>query len=96
MRLRESRHAAAELDAIFEYGVANHGIDAAIAYIDEVKRRYRQLLDYPRSGRAEPELGPTMRSISYKPHRIYYEIIEDTIVIQRILHQAADVKEWME
>jgi plasmid stabilization system protein ParE len=44
MRLRESRLAAAELDAIFEYGVANHGIDAAIAYIDEVKRRYRQLL----------------------------------------------------
>jgi toxin ParE1/3/4 len=96
MRLRESRLAAAELDAIFEFGVANHGIDAAIAYIDEIQNRYRQLLSYPRSGRAEPELGPVMRSISHKPHRIYYEIIGDTIVIQRILHQSADAKRWFE
>ena len=92
MRLKESRLAAAELDAIFEFGVTNHGIDAAIAYLDEVQRRYRQLLAYPRSGRADPDLGPAVRSILCGSHRIYYEIDGGTIVIQRILHQAADAK----
>lgn len=92
MRLKESRLAAAELDAIFESGVTNHGIDAAVTYLDEVQRRYRLLLAYPRSGRADPELGPAVRSILCGSHRIYYEIDSNTIVIQRILHHSMDAK----
>lgn len=95
MRLRESRRAAAELDEIFQYGVENYGVVAAIAYVEEIEKRYALLLAHPRSGRAEPELGPDARSISSGSHRIYYEIDGDLLVILSILHMSRDVKRWL-
>ena len=93
MQLRIGRLAAADVDAIFEYGLLNIGPDAAIAYLDQMETKYRLLLDHPRSGRAESELGTEIRSLSCRSHRIYYRIEGDVIVILRVCHKASDLRQ---
>jgi toxin ParE1/3/4 len=95
MRLRQSPRASADLDSIYQYGAINHGIEAALAYFEDIERRFRLLLDHPRSGRAEDAVRPGLRSLPSGSHRIFYTIDGDTITVQRILHQAADVERWM-
>lgn len=96
MRLRQSARASADLDSIYEYGASTHGIEAALVYVEFVQQRFRLLLDHPRSGRAEDEMVLGLRSLPSRSHRIYYQIDGDTILIQRILHQAADAKRWLD
>lgn len=61
-----------------------------MAYIDDVERRFRVLLDHPQIGRAEDGLVSGLRSLASGSHRIYYSIDGETITIQRILHMAVD------
>lgn len=95
MRLRIGRLAAADVDAIFEYGLDRHGPDAVNAYLDLIEAKYRLLIDHPRSGRAEAELGSAIRSLSCGSHRIYYEVEDDTVVIRRVLHKSTDARRWL-
>ena len=96
MRLRQSPRASADLDSIYEHGATNHGIRAALAYIEAIEQRFRLLLDHPRSGRTEDTLVPGLRSMLSGSHRIFYRIDGDTITIQRILHMAADAGKRLE
>ena len=96
MRLRQSPRASADLDGIYEYGAANHGIEAALTYIEAIEQRFQLLLDHARSGRAEDAIVPGLRSLPSQSHRIFYRIDGDTISINRVLHMAADAGRWME
>ena len=96
MRLKQSPRASADLDSIYEYGAANYGTRAALAYIEGIEQRFRLLLDHPRSGRTEDTLASGLRSMLSGSHRIFYRIDGDTITIYRILHMAADAERWLE
>ena len=96
MRLIQSPRASADLNDIYEYGASNHGLEAALVYVEDVERRFRLLLDHPRSGRADDAIITGLRSMRSGTHRIYYRIDGDTITIHRILHMAADVRLWLE
>ena len=95
MQLRQSPRASADLDSIYEYGAANYGTRAALAYIEGIEQRFRLLLDHPRSGRMDDALLSGLLSIPSGSHRIFYRIDGDTITIQRILHMAADARRWL-
>jgi toxin ParE1/3/4 len=45
----------------------------------------------PRLGRPAEEAGNEMRCLSYRRHRIFYEINQDVVRILRILHHSMDV-----
>ena len=94
MRLRESRRAQADIVEIVRYGAENFGPVRAKAYLERIERRYRQLQDFPESGRADRELHPDVRSISCGSHRIFYSIDDEGILVRRVLHMAADAKRW--
>ena len=96
MRLNQSPRASADLINIYEYGASNYGIEDALAYIELIEKRFKLLLDYPHSGRAEDAVLPDLRSLPSRSHRIYYRIDNDTIVIIPILHHAADAKRWLD
>jgi toxin ParE1/3/4 len=96
MRLKQSHRASADLNNIYDYGAYNHGIEAALGYIDDIERRFRLLPEHPRSGRAEDAIVMGLRSIQSGSHRIYYRIDGDTILIDRILHMAADAARWLD
>ena len=44
------------------------------------------------AGQARLELGPGIRSLSHRPHRILYRVEGDMVIVDRIIHQARDVR----
>ena len=95
MRLRKSRLAEADLAAIADFGVDNFGAERALAYIDAIESRCRELLVHPELGRAERELRPGLRSLSANSHRIYYSVDGDNLIVSRVLHKAVDEGRWL-
>jgi plasmid stabilization system protein ParE len=95
MRLRQSGRAQADIAAIVEFGVERFGRERTRTYLEQIEACYRQLRDFPESGRKEPDLYPHVRSVSCGSHRIYYSIDDKTITVRRILHKAADAKRWL-
>lgn len=51
---------------------------------------FAPLRRHPLAGEARPELGATMRSLSHRPHRIFYRYVGGKVLIVRILHAAMD------
>ena len=96
MRLRESRRAQADIVEIVRYGAEHIGPVRAKAYLARIDLRYRQLRDFPESGRADRDLHPEVRSISCGSHRIYYSIDDKGIMVRRVLHKAADARRWLD
>ncbi len=96
MRLRESRRAQADIVELVQYGAEHFGPARAKAYLERIELRYRQLRDFPESGRVDKELHPQVRSISCGSHRIFYSIDDKGIMVRRVLHKAADAKRWLD
>jgi len=96
MRLKLSREAQADLDAIRDYSIEQFDIPRAIAYLDAVERAFRRILTYPEIGLLHPALPPDIRSLSCEQHRIFYVIEGDGILIVRILHKAMDAERWLD
>ena len=95
MRLRKSRLAETDLAAIADYGVDNFGAERALAYINAIEGRCRELLLHPELGRAERELRPDIRSLSAGSHRIYYSVEGEVLMVRRVLHKAMDFGRWL-
>jgi toxin ParE1/3/4 len=92
MRVIPSRRADADLDAILDYGIAEHGREAAEAYLRTINAAFDRLADYPEIGVARADLVPAVRSLPVGEHRIFYQILDDRISIVRVLHHAMDAE----
>ncbi len=95
MRLELTALAASDYDNIIDHSLAEFGNVAALAYVDAVEAAFRQLTEYPLSGRAETSLHPDARSVGCQSHRIYYSVDDQQIVIRRILHKSMDARNWL-
>lgn len=96
MRLRLSSRAQTDIAGIVEFGVERFGEDRTKDYLDRIDKAFRQLRDYPESGRTDRDLHPRARSLSCGAHRIFYSIDDEAITIRRILHKTAEWKRWLE
>jgi plasmid stabilization system protein ParE len=38
---------------------------------------------------------PAIRALPHRSHRILYDVFEDQVVVQRVLHMAMDVERWL-
>jgi toxin ParE1/3/4 len=92
MRLREGRRAKADIAELVRYGAEQYGPVRAKAYLDKIEQRYRQLRDFPESGREDKDLHPLVRSLSCGSHRIYYSIDDKGVMVRRVLHNSMDAK----
>lgn len=90
-KLRVSAGARRDLERIGAVGVQDHGVTASAAYVEGFRKLFRLLREQPFAGQARSELGQDIRSLSYRPHRILYRVQGDTVIIDRIIHQARDV-----
>lgn len=95
MRLELSDYADSDISGILEYGVTNFGWDRAEAYVASFDNSFAQLIDYPLIGAIHPEVRPPIYSWPHGSHRIFYDVIGDAIMVQRILHQSVDVRRWL-
>jgi toxin ParE1/3/4 len=90
-KLRVSAKARRDLERIGDDGAVNYGLAASDRHIEGFRRLFALLRDQPFAGRQRGDLSRGMRSLSHRPHVILYRVDGDTVVIDRIIHQARDV-----
>lgn len=83
--------AEADLDEIWLY-VARDNIDNADKLLEKIEQRCQSLADFPRIGVSREELRPSLRSLSVGNYIIFYELIEDGIMVIRVLQGMMDIE----
>jgi toxin ParE1/3/4 len=95
IRLELSRAADADLSAILEYGVSAFGVEVAEAYFLSFEQAFDLIRRHPRIGAVVGAVRPPIRALPHRSHRILYDVFEDHVVVQRVLHLAMDVERWL-
>ena len=89
MKLVLSQLANEDLLETWEY-IAEHDEVAADRYIDFLRKRALELLDFPELGRLRNEICPDLRILLARNHLLFYRIQSNEIQILRILHGSRD------
>ena len=87
-----SEAADADLTDIFDYGADHFGDEAAAAYVRGFNDAFALISDHPLIGAIHDRVRPPIHSLPHGSHRIYYDIVEDRVIVRRILHKAMDVE----
>jgi toxin ParE1/3/4 len=90
MRLEISDVALNDLADIYRYGVKIYGLTHADAYMAGLKELLALLTTTPMLGRERDEVRPPIRLVPYEAHHVFYDIIGDSVVVQRLLHRSVD------
>ena len=90
VRLAET--ARRDLVEIQEYSLQKFGPAVADAYTGSLDESFARLREYPGSGVLLTRIKPPVHCLVHRRHRIFYDIVEETVVIRRILHAAMDLK----
>ena len=91
-KLRLSRSAEAELEAIDAFSFEQFGDEVASIYMRRFDELFELLRRHPLAGQQASDLGKGMRSVMHRSHRILYQAGKDEVLIVRILHHAMDAK----
>jgi toxin ParE1/3/4 len=77
-----------DLQNIVEY-ISQDSMYYALAFYDDVMDKAQTLNDFPHRGRVVPEMDdPEMREIFIHRYRLIYQIHNDRIIINTIIHGA--------
>jgi toxin ParE1/3/4 len=90
-RVELSEAADADLAEILGYGSETFGRDHAEAYVASFQTTFDLIERHPLAGAVHDEVRPPIRSLPHGSHRLFYDVFESGVVVQRILHKAVDV-----
>jgi toxin ParE1/3/4 len=92
-RLRVSADAENDLAEIVSYLTEHAGSGVAATYAKRIRRTLVRLKEFPRSGAPRHELGNTTRIAVISPYILIYdfEVANDFVIVQRILHGRRDI-----
>jgi toxin ParE1/3/4 len=94
--VRLSETAIKDLIAIRDWIAEQSDPSTARAYIDRVSAKVRTLADFPLRGRARPEVGRDIRSLSFERRLvIFYRIEGPDVWVERIVSGARDLEALM-
>ncbi len=91
--VRLSQLARRDLQEIWLHIAADKGPDVADHWIDRIEARCRQLVDFPESGPARPDIADNARMLVISRWLALYEITQDTVRIIRIVDAMRDLGE---
>ena len=91
-KVRFSPAARADLKEIGRFSRREFGLPVAEKYLLALKNAFDVLRDHPESGSVREEFGSTIRCLTYRRHRAFYEIDGEVVLVLRIFHHARDVK----
>lgn len=84
MKLRWSRRAVADLDAIANY-IADDNPEAARRWIEALRVRARRAAHAPGTGRQVPEyLDPNVREVIHRRYRLIFAVVGRGIVVLHV------------
>ena len=85
-----SPYAQADVEEIWEYSVAQWGIDQAELYIRDLKAALESLVADPRRGRSCDDIRAGYYRYAVGSHIVFYRLSDDVLDVVRILHQRMD------
>ena len=85
-RVRISKNAKADLDAIWEWVAQNSSAETAARFVDSITDLFFTLGRHPGIGRRRDELGPDARSFPTSNDIVYYRRRKSGIEISRVIH----------
>jgi len=83
--------AEADLDEIWLY-IARDNINNADNLLEKIEQRCQSLSDFPLMGVSREALRPSLRSLSVGNYIIFYEMIDDGIMVVRVLQGMMDIE----
>ena len=92
MKVRLRARARRDLREILDYSVIQHGEEVADSYLRDIDAALARLGNYPELGTPRADLGPDLRSLPVREHRIFYIVYPDRVSVLRVLHKAMDVQ----
>lgn len=85
---------------IFQYIAKNDSVESAEYVIDRIEDQYKKLDEFPNRGHIPTELEKYIifeyREVYFKPYRIIYQIIKDTVHVHCVLDSRRDLQELLE
>ena len=84
--------ARADLIEIRTFSVEMFDQEIADAYLRGFADTFEFLAEHPFAGTAQPALGKGLRSFTYRKHRIFYSVANDTVLIVRVVHHARNAR----
>ena len=90
MQYKLSNAAARDLEEIYLYGYMQFGEAQADYYAAMLENRIAIICANPGIGRIDSRVNPAIRRFECDRHVIFYDLLEDHILIVRILHGATD------
>ncbi len=84
---RLSSSAAGDIERIFEFGIDQFGLEEALDFRDRLVIRLSHIAEAPYQYPAVDDIKPGYRRSVFGSHAIYYQVLENTIVIARILER---------
>ena len=86
-----TKEADADLEDIFDYTEKSQSRNQAIVYLSNIEDLFFQLCKQPNLGRTRKEIKEGIFSIAFQKHIIFYKIIENKLLIIRVLHERRDM-----
>ena len=90
MKYKLSGAAARDIEEIYLYGYIAFGESQADLYAAMLEERFDIICANPKIGRLDSRVNPAIRRFECERHVIFYDLLEDHILIVRILHGATD------
>ena len=92
LKLKLRPKATEDLESIFEFTYSNWGIEQATKYQDELFNSMINICKNPKIGGIYYFKEGGFRKLNINKHLIFYRILEQEIIITRILHQRMDLR----
>ncbi len=88
MNIVISNAAYEDIKDIWAYSLNTWGINQAEHYIEKLYTFVTMLTDAHQIGRTYTEINPDCKGLLCQQHIIFYKVIDDRIIILRVLHKA--------
>lgn len=97
LTLRVSAAAQDDLAAIWIYTSERWNSAQADRYYFQLTDAFEALKKHPEAGKSAKSIRPNYRVLKSGQHLIFYRITESTFVdIIRIIHQKANIEDWLD
>ena len=90
MLLRLTAPADRDIDDVLRYGRKAHGGERAERYLLGLLEELDEIAAAPFQAQLREEADPPVRLRVYVGHNILYDVLEDEVVILRILHHSVN------
>jgi toxin ParE1/3/4 len=90
--VRWSVRAREDLFDLYDYLRGESSPRAALDFVTRIEERCEQIAEFPRSGKARPDIRSSLRIMPFETVVIAYDVVGDQVAIAQIVHGRRDVE----